>query len=245
MAVMRSFELLSQVRTCFRMDGGRGRQGGLCSGSRVDERSCAVGGSFKMKAVTFVLLLLALSAAGVGAQEKLWDGAAKQTPDVAPDPVEARSVSHRPADEMVNEIEAQLKIARRPLPGDEFLRTHNRIATLVDELRRVYPSDHRVAKFLPERWWSFTPDIGERLATGYMCPKCSCEHAGRKLGELIEEKPQPPKKRYAKGRGGWPVPTKWELRYLMELEAWHVVRWQWLSVLMVSAEGPIKYKTKN
>ncbi len=96
---------------------------------------------------------------------------------------------------------------------------------------------------LPPRWYSVGVELSVRGGTGFMCPKCSCEHAGRKLGELMEGKPQPPKKRYSKGRNGWPMPTKWELRYLMELEAWHAVRWGWLAVLMLSEERPIKYKT--
>jgi hypothetical protein len=42
----------------------------------------------------------------------------------------------------------RLAVCSRSQPYEEFIVNHNRIATLVDELRKVYPDDHRVVKFL-------------------------------------------------------------------------------------------------
>ena len=56
------------------------------------------------------------------------------------------------ADELVNAIEVVLKTARHPLPTEEFLRVHDRIASLIGEFRTAYPADPRLARLLPERW---------------------------------------------------------------------------------------------
>ncbi len=46
---------------------------------------------------------------------------------------------------------------------DELRRVHGRIASLVGELRAVYPHDSRVAHYMPERWASLSrPLIGQR-----------------------------------------------------------------------------------
>lgn len=74
-----------------------------------------------------------------------------------------RSGKHRPADEIVSELEDLLKASRRAIPYEEFMATHNRIASLVNELRETSPDDRRVARFLPERWLSLsmTRRLGE------------------------------------------------------------------------------------
>jgi RNA polymerase sigma factor (sigma-70 family) len=57
---------------------------------------------------------------------------------------------------------------------DEMRRVHDRIASLVDELRTAYPDDPRVTHYMPERWASLTmfgkggvvyPEIREALET--------------------------------------------------------------------------------
>ncbi len=67
----------------------------------------------------------------------------------------------------------ELAGAGRSVP-DEMRRIHDRIASLVDELRTAYPHDPRVARYLPERWASLTtfgqgdvvyPEIREVLET--------------------------------------------------------------------------------
>ena len=104
--------------------------------------------------VVLVAILLAVSSKAADEQVQLRGREVGPTPVVVPDSFESRAASLRPADEVVKEIESQLKVARRALPSDEFIRTHNKIAELVDELRSASPDDHRVAKLLPERWAS-------------------------------------------------------------------------------------------
>ena len=74
-----------------------------------------------------------------------------QTPD-------ASSVTGppRPADEIVKEIETQLKIAHGPQAQTNFVAFHAQVADLVSELRSAYPDDPRVTLYLPERWESLT-----------------------------------------------------------------------------------------
>lgn len=93
---------------------------------------------------------------------------------VGPDHVGAPLASDRTADVVANEIETQLTISRHNLSYEEFVRSHEKVAALVDELRKFYPNDHRLAKFLPERWMSLNyvhrrgevdAEIGEVLRT--------------------------------------------------------------------------------
>ncbi len=100
------------------------------------------------------LLSLGFSSAVLGADGQLPDAAANPKPTAAPQRVETRAASRRPADDFVHEIESLLKAARRQLPWEEFQSTHTKIAALVAEFGRLYPHDPRVAKFLPERWSS-------------------------------------------------------------------------------------------
>ncbi len=63
------------------------------------------------------------------------------------------AANHRPADEIVRELEALLKIARRVSSSqEEWNRTFGGIASLAEELRTAYPRDPRVGRYLPERW---------------------------------------------------------------------------------------------
>ncbi len=55
----------------------------------------------------------------------------------------------------ISVFNAVRSIAGRSVP-DEMRRVHDRIASLVDELRTAYPHDPRVAHYLPERWASLT-----------------------------------------------------------------------------------------
>jgi len=62
----------------------------------------------------------------------------------------------RSADEIVREIEKELKTSSRWLSADDWNRTHRAIAGLVDELRTGYPDDPRVVTYLPDRWMSLS-----------------------------------------------------------------------------------------
>jgi hypothetical protein len=75
--------------------------------------------------------------------------------------------------ERISVINAVTQLAGRT-GRDEFRRVHGRIASLVGELRAVYPRDPRVAHYLPERWASLifigqrsvvVPEIREVLET--------------------------------------------------------------------------------
>ena len=100
------------------------------------------------------VLFLSFSSAAIGADGQHPDAATRPNPAVAPQRAETRTASRRSADDLVHEIESLLKTARRPLPGEEFQKTHTKIAELVAEFGRLYPNDPRVAKLLPERWAS-------------------------------------------------------------------------------------------
>jgi thiol-disulfide isomerase/thioredoxin len=100
------------------------------------------------------------SAAAADVQEHLRNQDAETAPDTVQD---SNEPSQRTADEVVEEIETQLKITRGVLQQEEFIRAHTQIAALVDDLRKRYPDDHRIAKFLPERWLSMSySQIGRR-----------------------------------------------------------------------------------
>ena len=107
-----------------------------------------------LNSITAVLLFLAVTVSRADDAEQIRSPTSESNTDFAILGVEARPATLRPADEIVSEIEEQLKITKRSLPAEEFLQTHRRIATLVGELRTKYPDDHRVAKFLPKRWLS-------------------------------------------------------------------------------------------
>ncbi len=62
------------------------------------------------------------------------------------------SPPHRPADQIVKELDVCLKTSRRALPSAEFEATHSKIAALAEELAIYYPHDARVTRYLPERW---------------------------------------------------------------------------------------------
>jgi RNA polymerase sigma factor (sigma-70 family) len=114
--------------------------------------------AFKLKAAAAVLLIFAVAGAGVatvgagfeaGARNQPGPRRSEQEPAVTPKPVPGRT-----ADEIVAELEAMLKTARRLVVQEVFDRNHTKIAALVDEFRTAYPDDPRVAKFLPKRWRS-------------------------------------------------------------------------------------------
>jgi thiol-disulfide isomerase/thioredoxin len=132
----------------------------------------AVVGKLKVAAAA-VLLGLALAGVAVGMGVGTGAGARNQTGDRGAGPGSAvvshaaaqPSAPHRPADEIVKEIEGLLKTARRPLPHEVFVQTHSQIAALADELRTFYPDDPRVAHYLPERWLSL--NVIDRRAEVY------------------------------------------------------------------------------
>ena len=126
--------------------------------------------AFKLKAAAAILLSVAFAGAGVAAAKSGF-GSGEGTPDpgnrqTRREPVvAAKPVAARPADEIVKELEATLKTARRPLGQEEFVRTHNTISSLVDELRSAYPDDPRVPRYSPERWASL--NFAGRRADAY------------------------------------------------------------------------------
>jgi len=170
MAYARSTALLSHVRTLFRA----GVAAGLSDAELLemnDVLRAAV--AFKLKACAAVLLAVALAGvaapgAGVaaGAQKQPGERGSGRVRAVASRLDMVQPGKQRPADEIVQEIEALLKTARRPLPTDEHNATHNRIAVLVDELRNAYPDDPRVTTYVPERWHalSYTQRKAEAVA---------------------------------------------------------------------------------
>jgi RNA polymerase sigma factor (sigma-70 family) len=152
------------ARAAVRLSMGGGLQAGAASASALALMNAVLRAAVmvKLKATAAVLLVLALVGAAVGIGVGAGAGARNQPGDrgagrgsaVVSQPVASPSAAHRPAEEIVNEIESLLKTARRPLVQEEFNRTHGRIAALVDELRNAYPGDPRVARYLPERWSS-------------------------------------------------------------------------------------------
>jgi RNA polymerase sigma factor (sigma-70 family) len=115
----------------------------------------------KLKAAGAVVLALTLSgavlaASGPGAwpasQGPLGEQEAVRRAPAATRAGEARPAAHRPADEIVEDIEQQLRLGRRPLPHEDFLRVRERIVALVDELKTFYPGDPRLAEYVPSRW---------------------------------------------------------------------------------------------
>jgi RNA polymerase sigma factor (sigma-70 family) len=114
----------------------------------------------KLKVAAAVLLALATAGAaavlvgtGAGARTQPGDRNSEPEPAGASKPNPGQSKVHRPADEIVKEIETLLKTARRPAASQEVW---IRIAALVNELRAAYPDDPRVAVYLPERWECLT-----------------------------------------------------------------------------------------
>ena len=101
----------------------------------------------------------------------LWDGAERNRPLGSPGampavtstPDSVQPAAHRPADEIVKEIESLLLPALRPEAEAEFIQSRYRIAGLVDELRTHYPAEPRLTRYLPERWESLT-FFGRRAA---------------------------------------------------------------------------------
>jgi hypothetical protein len=104
------------------------------------------------KAGAMFLLGLALVATGAAAQESAGGPAAPADTGVQTGRAAARPGEGRTANDLIAEIESLLKVSRRPLLEQKFLRTHRGIAGLVDELAKAHPHDPRVARYLPERW---------------------------------------------------------------------------------------------
>ncbi len=152
------------VRAAARLSMGGASQAGTASAPVLaltnDVLRAAV--AVKLKAVAVVLMVFAVAGAavgggigsGAGARNQAEDRGPARGPTVASHAAPSRSADHRPADEIVEELEALLKTARHPLPHETFVETHSQIAALVDELRAAYPDDSRVARYLLERWAS-------------------------------------------------------------------------------------------
>ncbi|MGC8640573.1 MAG: sigma-70 family RNA polymerase sigma factor [Isosphaeraceae bacterium] len=126
-----------------------------------------VKGAFVFKPKAAGAIILAVSLAGVAAttggsawvraQGQRGGTAVERQPAVAASTVEKQPSAHRPADEIVKELEQYLKTARAPhgiKTVEEHYRTHNKIADLVDELRTAYPDDPRSSRYMIERWTS-------------------------------------------------------------------------------------------
>jgi RNA polymerase sigma factor (sigma-70 family) len=113
---------------------------------------------FKVKFTAVILLSVAFSggvAATAGAGEKQKIRGSRHA-ELGVPTVRTRTASdrpaHRPADEIVAEIESLLKDARPVLSTEEWNRIHSGIASTVGELRTYYPEDVRGARLMPERW---------------------------------------------------------------------------------------------
>ncbi|WP_339735279.1 TlpA disulfide reductase family protein [uncultured Gimesia sp.] len=83
-----------------------------------------------------------------------------------PGPVESSLTPKMPTDVLIDQIENELRTSHRPLPNEEFIRTHINIATLIGDLRKASPDDPHVAKFLPERWRSLKLLAGKPSTNG-------------------------------------------------------------------------------
>lgn len=94
--------------------------------------------------------------AAAGDRETGQSTAAEPAAKPAPATAAVRSPGHRPADEIVREIEQQLKAGRGPLMPEDWDRIHGKIAELAQELWTFYPDDPRVAGYLPQRWLSLS-----------------------------------------------------------------------------------------
>ena len=124
-----------------------------------------------LKFAAAAVLTLALAGAMVagadfaaGAGKQAGDRASAPNPAVMSQPALTRSIAHRPADEIVKEIETLLKTVRRPAASqleweqqwEQRNRAYGQIAALVDKLWSAYPDDTRVTRYLPERWECLT-----------------------------------------------------------------------------------------
>jgi RNA polymerase sigma factor (sigma-70 family) len=117
----------------------------------------------KLKVAAFVILAIGATGTaavpfGVRTSAVTHPGARSSwlSPAVASERDAVQAPAHRPADEIVKEIEALLQPVRRPVPQSEFINSRYRIAALVDELRTAYPDEPRLTRYLPERWESLT-----------------------------------------------------------------------------------------
>ena len=152
------------VRAAIRLSMGGVSQAGAVSASALSLMSEVLWAAVavKLKAAAAVLLAVAVVGAAVGSDVgrpsagpgRGLEPAPAQAPAATVNTVAHPSADHRPADEIVKELEALLKTARRPLRHEVFVETHSQIAGLVGELRAVYPDDPRVARYLPKRWAS-------------------------------------------------------------------------------------------
>ena len=132
----------------------------------------------RLDAIAAMAVLLALAVAGSGGMSRARSQTAERAHgrEAIPlaNPPQARSADQRTADVIVNEIDTLVKTTRRPMLQDDFVATHNKIATLVNELRTSRPDDPLVSRYLPERWMSLSflnrraevyPEIRAVLAT--------------------------------------------------------------------------------
>jgi hypothetical protein len=117
----------------------------------------------KLKVAATVLLALAATGtaavrvgSGTGAPTQAAPPFSGRAPAVTSRPDSDQAAAHRPAAEIVKEIDALLQPARGPVPQAEFMQTRYQIAALVDELRTAYPEEPRLTRYLPERWESLT-----------------------------------------------------------------------------------------
>jgi RNA polymerase sigma factor (sigma-70 family) len=116
--------------------------------------------AFKLKVGAAVLLAIVSAAVifpGVAASAGARFGDRDRDPAPPPPIAMPRGESGKPthyrsADAIVEELDARLARARRPLPHDEFLQVHGAIVALVLELRTAYPDDVRGARHMLDRW---------------------------------------------------------------------------------------------
>jgi RNA polymerase sigma factor (sigma-70 family) len=162
------------IRTAVRLSMGGASPAGLASSSAS---ALALMNGFLRAAVAFKLktaatILLALGLAGVVAAGAGGTGNRAEKQGLGSEPAGAsqspprRSAPHRPADQIVKDIETLLKTTRRPMRHEDHDATHEKIAKLIDELRIAYPDDPRVARYLPERWTSLSYIQKRELANG-------------------------------------------------------------------------------
>jgi RNA polymerase sigma factor (sigma-70 family) len=149
------------ARAAVRLSMGGGAQAGAASASVVGLANEVLRAAFvfKLKAAAAVVMILAFGGAaaagigvGAGASAQTGDRERGRAPTVPTRSDPGRATPHRPADEIVKELEGLLKTARRRLVQDEFVRVFSTIAALVDELRTAYPDDPRVPRYVPDRW---------------------------------------------------------------------------------------------
>jgi len=145
-------------------------QAGTVSASALSLRNEVLRGVLALKLKTGAAILLAMALTmvtlGIGADsvaEKVAKepGGLRVQNVVEPQSAKPPTSPYPPADEIVREVEDLLKETRRPLINEIFISKHTRLAELIDTLRKGYPRDSRVSKYMIHRWTSLNY-IGKR-----------------------------------------------------------------------------------